>query len=311
MRHALTESEHPERIHFYSSSGGNAGLACATAAITLQRPATIVVPESTSRAMIERLRSLGAQVMQHGKDWRAADEFLRSELLAKDAYGVYVAPFDDPRIWQGHASLVDEMEVQMAPHGGYDAVVCSVGGGGLLNGIMEGLEKHNRIPTSTPTSPSLSQSSVRVLATETIGADSLHHAVKTGNHEPLPGGITSIATTLGSVLVSARSYQWAMASPNIVRPIVISDADAAMSCVRLATDEKLLVEPACGVSLAAVYNGAMRQTLFAVFDDEAFRKVNVVVVVCGGSGVDLESLNVWRKMYIDDEGVRKWWKVGQ
>jgi len=33
--------EHP--THFYCSSGGNAGLACATAAIALKRPATIVV----------------------------------------------------------------------------------------------------------------------------------------------------------------------------------------------------------------------------------------------------------------------------
>lgn len=44
---ARDESGGTADVHFYCSSGGNAGLACATAARDLGSPATIVVPTST------------------------------------------------------------------------------------------------------------------------------------------------------------------------------------------------------------------------------------------------------------------------
>lgn len=43
-------------VHFYCSSGGNAGLACATAAATLGQACTIVVPTLTSAYMIDKIR---------------------------------------------------------------------------------------------------------------------------------------------------------------------------------------------------------------------------------------------------------------
>ncbi|KYK58760.1 hypothetical protein DCS_05778 [Drechmeria coniospora] len=48
------------RAHFYISSGGNAGLACVHAAARLGCRATVVVPLSTSPAMVGRLREAGA-----------------------------------------------------------------------------------------------------------------------------------------------------------------------------------------------------------------------------------------------------------
>jgi len=47
-----------------------------------------------------------------------------------------VHPFDDPLLWEGHATLIDEVVRAQVP---FDAVVVSVGGGGLLAGIVEGL----------------------------------------------------------------------------------------------------------------------------------------------------------------------------
>lgn len=48
-----------------------------------------------------------------------------------------------------------------------DLVVVSVGGGGLMNGVLEGLHR-------------VGWSSVPVLAMETLGADSLNACVKAG-----------------------------------------------------------------------------------------------------------------------------------
>ena len=68
--------------HFFCSSGGNAGLACVHAAVTLDCPATIVVPLSTSDYMIQKLRDAGAKdVVQIGETWSEADRFLHETLL--------------------------------------------------------------------------------------------------------------------------------------------------------------------------------------------------------------------------------------
>jgi hypothetical protein len=45
----------------------------------------------------------------------------------------YVHPFDEPRLWEGHASLVREVHDQMKGQKP-DCIVLSVGGGGLMVG---------------------------------------------------------------------------------------------------------------------------------------------------------------------------------
>lgn len=66
----------------------------------------------------------------------------------------------------GHASIVEEVKDQL--HGlTPDLIVVSVGGGGLMNGVLEGLHRVGWV-------------SVPVLAMETQGADSLNACVKAG-----------------------------------------------------------------------------------------------------------------------------------
>jgi threonine dehydratase len=78
----------------------------------------------------------------------------------------YVPPFDHPTIWEGHASMISEI----AEHGQLPqppaAVVVSVGGGGLLCGVLEGLKKTK------------GWEAVPVIAVETVGADSLFQAMQ-------------------------------------------------------------------------------------------------------------------------------------
>jgi L-serine/L-threonine ammonia-lyase len=53
----------------------------------------------------------------------------------------------------------------------------------------------------------------------------------------------------------------------------------------------MLIEPACGASLAPLYSERLRSKLLEELDTD---KV-IVVEVCGGSGVSLELLEGWRK----------------
>ena len=52
---------------------------------------------------------------------------------------VMVPAFDHSIIWEGHASMITEIsdDIQCKP----DAIFCSVGGGGLLGGIILGCSK--------------------------------------------------------------------------------------------------------------------------------------------------------------------------
>jgi L-serine/L-threonine ammonia-lyase len=280
-------------IHFYCSSGGNAGLACATAASSLGRPATIVVPKSTLPLMVEKLKKLGVEVVQMGRDLSEADSYLRQELLAKDKDGVYVPPYDHRDIWEGNGTLVCELENQMRECGGYDAIVCSVGGGGLFVGIMRELQKHGRLveECSNP---------VKVLAMETEGTDSLSYSLKRRELSRLPG-ITSIATSLGATQVAKEAFVWAQ-RPEVTSH-VLCDAAAAMGSVCFADDERILVEAACGVSIAPAYDDSLHRLLFPCLTRLQFSKQNIVIVVCGGSNVTLKILEQYKEVYSENETV--------
>ncbi|KAK3296980.1 tryptophan synthase beta subunit-like PLP-dependent enzyme [Chaetomium fimeti] len=298
MLTAVSTTLPDEQPHFYCSSGGNAGLACATTAITLNRPATIVVPTATSDFMVGKLRELGAEVIQTGASWVEADTFLRETLLAPEAgvRKVYVPPFDHPDIWAGAATLVDEIALDFGAvggrysgRGGLDAVVCNVGGGGLLNGIMDGLERNAKRLGS--------RSGTKVLAMETVGAESLYASVRAGELVTLPG-ITSIATSLGARRVSEKTWEWYQkVGDEGMACSTVTDKEAALACVRFLDDARILIEVACGATIATAYNGDLRRHLGKGLGDEEWASRNVVLVVCGGSNTSAEILEKYKATY--------------
>lgn len=162
----------------------------------------------------------------------------------------------------GNSSIIDEIsdEWEGSPP---DAIICSVGGGGLLNGIITGMDGHGW------------GDEVAVLALETEGADCLSKSLQAGSQVTMRE-ITSIAKSLGVARVSNKTWDLVRQRRNI-RSVVLRDSDAAKACVRFAEEEKMIVEPACGVSLALIYSGLLEE-LIPDFGPEC----RVVVIVCGG-----------------------------
>jgi L-serine/L-threonine ammonia-lyase len=244
---------------FVSSSGGNAGLAVAYAARMLNLPAVVVVPETTSAHAKKLLALEGAKVIVHGASWQEANELAQGMLTPSDAF---IHPFDNPLLWQGHATLIDEVAAAGVKP---DAVLLSVGGGGLLCGVVEGLRNNH-------------WADVPVIAVETDGAASLNLAVRSGELKAL-AQITSIATTLGAKQVCAQAFQ--LTREHAIQSVVVSDALAVKACRSFLNDHRLLLEPACGAALAPVY-----EQLDAI---EPYK--NILVVVCGGAGTTAEQLS--------------------
>jgi L-serine/L-threonine ammonia-lyase len=250
---------------FVSSSGGNAGLAVAYAGRHLGVPVTVVVPQTTSQRAQELLKLEGAEVIVHGASWQEANALAQSMLLNSDAF---LHPFDNPLLWTGHASMVDEVA---ATGHKPDAVVLSVGGGGLLAGVMEGLARND-------------WGNVQVLAAETHGAASLHAAMQAGQPTALDA-VTSIATSLGARQVCARAFE--LSQGGKVHSVLVSDQQAVAACSRFLDDHRLLVEPACGAALAVAYD---RPEALAGF-------TNVLIIVCGGATASADNLRYWTAQF--------------
>jgi L-serine/L-threonine ammonia-lyase len=246
---------------FICSSGGNAGIAVAYAGRRLQIPVTVVVPRSTTERAKALISQENAEVLVHGASWSEANELAQSMVGAHDAF---LHPFDDPMLWRGHASMIDEVTSRRVRP---EAVVLSVGGGGLLCGVIEGLRRNGL-------------ADVPVIAVETVGADSLAQSLAAGHRITLPA-ITSIATSLGARQVCERAFEWTARHP--VTSAVVSDKDAVTACKRFLDDHRVLVEPACGASLSLLYQHHPAL--------EKFR--TLLVIVCGGATATLEQIQNW------------------
>ncbi|XP_075390766.1 L-serine dehydratase/L-threonine deaminase [Tenrec ecaudatus] len=260
--------------NFVCSSAGNAGMATAYAARKLGIPATIVVPCTTPALTIERLKNEGATVKVVGESLDEAFELAKS--LAKNSPGwVYIPPFDDPLIWEGHTSIVKELKETLSAKPG--AIVLSVGGGGLLCGVVQGLQE-------------VGWGDVPIVAMETIGAHSFHAATTAGKLVSLPK-ITSVAKALGVNTVAKQTLKLFREHP--IFSEVISDQEAVVAIEKFVDDEKILVEPACGAALAAVYSGVVQKL-------QAEGKLraplpSLVIIVCGGSNISLAQLQALKE----------------
>ena len=250
---------------FVSSSGGNAGLAVAYAGRHLGVPVTVVVPETTSERAKALLQLEGAELIVHGASWQEANALAQSLLTATDAF---LHPFDNPLLWTGHATMIDEVA---ATGNKPDAVLLAVGGGGLLAGVMEGLARNG-------------WGDVPVLAVETQGAASLHAAMQAGQPTALDA-VTSIATSLGARQVCTKAFELSQAGK--VHSLLVSDPQAVAACSRFLDDHRLLVEPACGAALAVAYTLPHALTEFN----------KVLIIVCGGATASADNLRQWNAQF--------------
>jgi L-serine/L-threonine ammonia-lyase len=253
---------------FVSSSGGNAGWAAAYAARLLQCRAIVVVPETTDERMRGLIAGEGAEVIVHGAVWADADQ--RARAIVSEKQGTYVPPFDHPEIWAGNSTMIDEIADEIPAPG---CIVLSVGGGGLLAGVLDGLSRQG-------------WRGCRVLAAETEGAASLTAAFQAGNPVTLPR-VNTVARNLGAPRVAQGAFERAQAWG--VRARVVSDGAAVRACRRFLDDQRMLVEPACGAALATVYDGATD------FADAA----SVVVIVCGGAAITYDELQRYCTQLLD------------
>ena len=105
---ALLSADPPE-AGIVAASGGNFGVAAATAAQDLGIPAAIFVPESAPPAKVERLRRTAADVHLTGALYD--DAFAASHEHATATGALEVHAFDDPAIVAGQGTCGRELDL--------------------------------------------------------------------------------------------------------------------------------------------------------------------------------------------------------
>ncbi|KAK6459652.1 tryptophan synthase beta subunit-like PLP-dependent enzyme [Scheffersomyces xylosifermentans] len=286
-------SKSGKKIEVFSSSGGNAGLAAAYASKHYGFPCTVVLPVSSKPVVIEKLEGLGAKVVVHGKHWGEADGYLRDDVikhLDDSIYPVYCHPFEHPLLWDGHGKFIDEIveEKQLTPEelSKVKGVVCSVGGGGLYNGVVNGLERNEELKD------------VPVLAIETHQTPTFKVAVEAGKVVHL-NEINTLSTSLGSPYVSEKSLSNYKSHKTSLE--VIDDLDAVKGMIDFYDLTGNLTEPACGASLSVAFDKIQLLKDFGELEKDDI----VIIVACGGSGVSASTLEDYRKLVNERDAKEK------
>jgi threonine dehydratase len=214
-----------------AASGGNHGAAVAYAAMRRGVPATIFVPEVSSPAKKDRIRSYGADLVVIGE--RYADALAACNEFVEKSGALSVHAFDERETLLGQGSVALELSAQAAP---IDTLLVAVGGGGLIGGIA-----------------AYYAGSVRVVAIEPEGAPTLARALEAGKPVDAPAGSIA-ADSLAPRQVGALMFP--IAQRYVDRVVLVTD-DAIRRALHVLWDRlRVVAEPGAAAPLAALVSGA-------------------------------------------------------
>lgn len=231
-----------------AASGGNHGAAVAYAAQKLGIPASIFVPEVSSPAKLERIRSYGARLVVGGA--RYADALEASRRFAAESGASEIHAFDQIETLLGQGTLGREIALDRPE---IDTLLVAVGGGGLIGGIAAWM-----------------RGAKRIVAVEPEGAPTLAMALAAGAPVDAPAeGIA--ADSLAPRQVGPLMFP--LAAAYVAQTVLVSDDDIRAAQARLWQGCRIVAEPGGAAAFAAMLSGKYRPE-----PDE-----RVAVLVCGGN----------------------------
>jgi threonine dehydratase len=250
---ALSDDE--KRRGVIAVSAGNHGAAVAYGARMVGSRATVVMPETASRAKIAAIEGYGARaVLTDGPLLERMREISESEGQ------VFIHPFDDPHVMAGAGTVALEILEQV--EGPIAAIVVPVGGGGMISGVATVI-KSLRPET-------------RVIGVEPEGSNVVSQSLQAGHPLTLNRGAT-IADGLNAPWSAPRSLGIIQRLADDV--VTVSDAEISRAMVLIMERCKLVVEPSGAAGVAAILGGKVANI-----------QGQTVVTVLSGGNVDLSRL---------------------
>ncbi|HNP63784.1 MAG TPA: threonine/serine dehydratase [Woeseiaceae bacterium] len=234
-----------------AASSGNHGAAVACAMQELNTRGVVFVPEHTSKAKVDKIRSYGGEVRHFGTDGLDTEEYAREFALRKGM--VYLSPYNDEDVVAGQGTCGVEILEQLPD---IDAAFIAVGGGGLVGGVGSVLKASNP--------------AVRIYGCQPKASAVMARSIEAGKILELPSEKTLSDGTAGGIEADAITFELNRA---VVDEFILVDEEQIASAMRLYMDaEGDTIEGAAGVAVAAML--ARREHIVGK---------NVVTIVCGGN----------------------------
>jgi len=250
---SLSDAEAAAGVTTHSS--GNHAAAVALAACSRGIAAHIVMPSNSSQAKKDAVAAYGG-LISFCEPTLEAREAVSAEVIARTG-AYFLHPYDNDAVIAGQATAAVELIEDVK---GLDAIICPVGGGGLLAG--------------TALATRWLEPDARVVAAEPVGADDAWRSFNARAFLPQTGA----RTIADGLLTSLGQRNFAIMLEAVDAVITTSEA-AIIEAMRVIWQSlKIVVEPSAAVSLAAL----MEQT-----SPIAVQRIGVILT---GGNVDLDRL---------------------
>ena len=236
-----------------AASAGNHALGLAYHGRLLGIPVTVVMPDYAPLIKITTCQRLGATVLIRGQDF--AEARAEADALVASQGFTYIHGFDAPAIIAGQGTMGLEI-LQQVPD--VDAIVCPVGGGGLIAGLALAVKSL--------------KPRVQVIGVESAATGNFAAALRAGHPVSVPRRPT-LADGLATLTVGANAF--ALARRQVDQVVSVSEDWISLAILRMVELEKTVVEGAAATPLAALLSGRLPKL-----------KGKRVVLVVGGGNID-------------------------
>ena len=216
-----------------SSSSGNHAQGLSYVARMLGIKVVLVLPVTTPKIKVENTRALGAEVILFDGD--NASRWKQVYRIAEENGYAVVHGFEDPMVMAGQGTIGCEILEDLPD---VDTVLVPLGGGGLISGVATAIKEL--------------RPEVRVIGVEPALTPKYLHSRRNGTPTSLPL-LDTIADGLRISVPGRNPYP---IIERYVDDIVLAEEDDIIAGMRaLASDCKLIAEPAASVGIGALLAG--------------------------------------------------------
>jgi threonine dehydratase len=251
----LTDEEKARGV--IACSAGNHAQGVALAATKYGIKSLICLPDGAPISKVEATKSFGAEVcMVPGVYDDAYNEACR---LRDEKNYTFIHPFDDENVIAGQGTIGLEIMNEMND---VDAVICAIGGGGLISGVACAIKHLNP--------------NVKVYGVQAEGAASMYTSLKKGEVVALD---TASTIADGIQVKEPGELTFKYVQQYVDEVVTVSDDEISTAILTLIEKQKMVAEGAGAAPLAAV-----------MFGKVPVKGKKVVCVVSGGN-IDVTILN--------------------
>ncbi|MBQ9952200.1 MAG: threonine ammonia-lyase [Clostridia bacterium] len=250
-------SEEQRRAGIIACSAGNHAQGVALAATRMGIKSIVCMPDGAPISKVEATKALGAEVclVKGAYD----DAYAHAVKLQEESGMTFIHPFNDDEVIAGQGTIGLEILDQLADA---DAVICPIGGGGLISGVSYAIKTLNP--------------NIKVYGVQAENAPSMRNSIRQG--EPIT--LDAVSTFADGIAVKhPGDTTFEMVSKYVDEVVTVSEDEIAAAILALLEKQKVIAEGAGAVSVAA-----------ALFGKLPIEGKKVVCIVSGGN-IDVNILS--------------------